>query len=270
MVDLATGNGAILELAIKYQQERQMPLALHGVDYAQLSPPKSLQSPEVTFHSETSISSMPFDNNTIDLCTSQFGLEYDNLETSIREISRVLKPAGHLFAIMHSQKSTVVTHCAQIADLLTQALYQQKVFEQAREILQLNRPGVKTSRKQQTRIHRLQTRLQQSMQHLVQQTQAAHLQAAFQSLSNALARPFQQMANASTTEKLDWLKQQSDLQLHYLQRMRAIANAALSPERIQTLHDQLHKCALKESFFEDITNAHGENLGVRLIAQKTP
>lgn len=112
VVDLATGNGALIDLAVNIGNFREPEYI--GVDYATLKIGDSLKHPNITFLQEQNIESLPFSDNEVTAVVSQFGIEYSNLDLTLNEVSRVLRPGGKLRVVVHRKESAIVAPNFQI------------------------------------------------------------------------------------------------------------------------------------------------------------
>ena len=104
ILDLATGNGAVLELAQASLAETQLPVDLYGVDSARIQPrigDEPRPGLRCHWYPEVAIEALPFDADTFDGVTSQYGVEYGDLEAVAAETARVLRPGGWLHWICH-------------------------------------------------------------------------------------------------------------------------------------------------------------------------
>lgn len=106
IVDVGTGNGALIELAIDSGNHKH--LQFIGVDYAALNIPVSLNVDRVQFLQNTSVEAMPLNDNSVDVVISQFGIEYSHIDKALLEVARILKPGGHVHFIVHDAKSIIV------------------------------------------------------------------------------------------------------------------------------------------------------------------
>ena len=116
VLDLATGSGAVLQLALKHC--RSQTVRLEGIDVGQVAPLWSLslapeQAARVHIQAGIGAERLPFDDQSFDLVTSQFGIEYTDLERSTAELRRVLRSGGSLRCILHHANSRSV-HLARI------------------------------------------------------------------------------------------------------------------------------------------------------------
>ena len=64
---------------------------------------------EVTLHSETPAENVPEPDGSIGLVTSVFGIEYSDLDQSLAEVLRLLKPGGQFCALLHHTDSVVTS-----------------------------------------------------------------------------------------------------------------------------------------------------------------
>lgn len=111
-VDIGTGNGALLLLARDRARQRGITLELHGIDIADIDPPKNVPDGAqrfegIAFHPRTSASDLPFEDGTIDLTCSQFGFEYAPRGPAIREMMRVAQTRNRIALVLHSDDSIV-------------------------------------------------------------------------------------------------------------------------------------------------------------------
>ncbi|MGB5323901.1 MAG: class I SAM-dependent methyltransferase [Pseudomonadales bacterium] len=112
VLDLACGNGALAWLANEYLNTEAQNCSVLGVDAASINPFEVLgrdpaQYPGVSFFGDTPIESLPFDSASIDVAMSQYGLEYSDMDRSVPEIARVLKPGGVMAFIVHGEESSI-------------------------------------------------------------------------------------------------------------------------------------------------------------------
>src|SRR3546814_5526707 len=97
MLDIATGNGPIPQLACTHCAAG-MP-RIDAIDLAQVAPAWVSSQPApcrqaLHFHSGVSAEALPFDDNSFDLVTSQYGIEYCDDVRTAPEVARVLAPDG--------------------------------------------------------------------------------------------------------------------------------------------------------------------------------
>ena len=101
LLDLACGTGAVSRSLLRANRE----LSLVGVDYADL--PKG-KSKKIKLVGGTDIADMRFKDGEFDGLTSQFGIEYCDIDAAMGEIARVTKPGAPLQFIVHHAESPIV------------------------------------------------------------------------------------------------------------------------------------------------------------------
>lgn len=116
MLDICTGNGPIALLAAAWAAQRQRSVEITAVDAAAIRPEDIVRrQPEIAsllerihFLGETPVESLPFDDDSFDLITSQYGLEYCRLDEAARELARVVRPGGRLALMAHAASSDMI------------------------------------------------------------------------------------------------------------------------------------------------------------------
>jgi len=113
VLDVATGNGALLAHAAIAARQSDRNLSLTGVDLADIDPvryvsdlPDDLR--KAKFIGGVDAENLPFSDSCFDAVVSQYGLEYADLDKALCEVERVLVNGGRLIWLAHSDKSLVV------------------------------------------------------------------------------------------------------------------------------------------------------------------
>lgn len=140
VVDIGTGNGAVLLLAREVAARRSHTLQLHGVDVADIDPMRAVPDGAsrfsgVVFHPQTSATALPFGDGDVALVCSQFGVEYAPRDAAIDEILRVIGPGGRAAFILHSDDSIVADVSRQQREACVFLLEHCPVFERARALV---------------------------------------------------------------------------------------------------------------------------------------
>lgn len=108
ILDLACGNGAIPQILLASNSR----LEICAVDKASIAPQRFLSNfdklSKVKFLPETDICELPFDPESFDAVTSQFGLEYAPLTRACQSAARVLKKQGLMRLLMHHEDSEIL------------------------------------------------------------------------------------------------------------------------------------------------------------------
>lgn len=112
VLDLATGNGAVPVVLLGANPEIQV----IAVDRAEIDPTQFVSdTPElhkVEFHPNVDIQRLPFEDDTMDAITSQFGIEYAGLLDAIEAALPKLKSNGELLFVIHNTDSEILATSA--------------------------------------------------------------------------------------------------------------------------------------------------------------
>lgn len=119
ILDVATGNGALLAHAGRSARDSGNTFSLTGIDLADIRAKDLLASQQISADIKSGIdaSDLPFDDNSFDLVVSQFGLEYADFEVALKEAFRV---GRRVVLLVHALEGVVVR---QNADMVDQAHY---------------------------------------------------------------------------------------------------------------------------------------------------
>jgi ubiquinone/menaquinone biosynthesis C-methylase UbiE len=118
VLDLCTGNGAIALLAAQYSLEHKKQFNIMGVDAAQITKAsiknnhsdleKALEL--ITFKSECLVEEIKLPKNSVDLITSQYGIEYCDWQQTAEKVKSLLKPKGKLAFISHAPSTSIMAY----------------------------------------------------------------------------------------------------------------------------------------------------------------
>lgn len=117
ILDVCTGNGAVALLAARYALDHDKPdWRISAVDAAHVNPAViARQWPgqadalaRVRFFPDTPLESLDLPAASVDLVTSQYGLEYCEMGLAVPRLAAVLKPGGHLAMLAHAMSSAMV------------------------------------------------------------------------------------------------------------------------------------------------------------------
>ncbi|MGO2370743.1 MAG: class I SAM-dependent methyltransferase [Pseudoalteromonas prydzensis] len=102
VLDIGTGNGALIDLI---QQKKSF--LCTGIDQANIN---NQVSKNISGHFLSGVlaENLPFKAEEFDIVIGQFAIEYSDLDLSIKEVFRVLKPAGEFVFVCHDEKSKIV------------------------------------------------------------------------------------------------------------------------------------------------------------------
>lgn len=102
VLDLGCGAGAVAHEMLKGRRD----IHITGIDFARI--PFGL-SPQVELLSDTPMESLPFAEDSFGAVVSQFGFEYSDIPSAMRELTRVLAPGAKLSFLVHHAESDIVS-----------------------------------------------------------------------------------------------------------------------------------------------------------------
>jgi len=120
VLDLCTGNGSIALLAQTYSDSNHANFSITACDAANIKPHHvaktdtalSERLAKIQFLGNTPIAQLGLPDQSFDLITSQFGVEYTDLAETASVIYTLLKPSGIFAAVCHSSDSVIVQQMA--------------------------------------------------------------------------------------------------------------------------------------------------------------
>lgn len=121
VVDVCSGNGAIALLARDYAQRKSLELGVKAVDAASIDVSLLLQQhpkfrphiQSIEFLPDTRLEDLQAAPKSVDLVTSQYGVEYTDWKVSAKNICQMLKPGGYFSMVSHSFDSRIVREMEQ-------------------------------------------------------------------------------------------------------------------------------------------------------------
>lgn len=277
VLDLATGNGAVLHFAVNTAQAQDKHLDLYGVDLASIDPWSHLDRDKLnnltlTFLPRINIESLPFANDMFDAVVSQYGAEYADLEKMVPEAIRVLKPGGIINWICHSDDSVVYANTIREIKDARYLLEQAAVTEHLQKLIRIQTDGNEfiPNSHQAT----LQTPERQSMVQALQgcfirlresEVKSEILDVALQNLAYIY-----QHREAHTpiivSEKVDEIRDELSF---FIERLEALVSSAITDSRIQqikTIHDTKNAISFHS---QPITKPNGLIIGLHISSQKS-
>jgi|TARA_B110000971_G_C20038910_1_gene516276 ubiquinone/menaquinone biosynthesis C-methylase UbiE len=249
VVDLGTGNGAILEIGISSVGADQKQLTWIAVDYADLANSKFYRGhPEIQVHDHTSIEDTPLADESVDLAVSQFGFEYSDTEKASIELSRFLAPGARFRAAIHHADSSISLHSKsalqQIAWCQRSELTQTSV-KLLRRLSKLNKSN--RDPRSDPRAEELKSFFNQMAERLNgygdQMPDASHI-GYFLNELGSLFNP-ERAGELSLHQKIGIVEQLEIDTRGYERRMVSMLNAGLDNAGVEMICDQLSSAGLK-------------------------
>jgi ubiquinone/menaquinone biosynthesis C-methylase UbiE len=107
ILDIATGNGAVINIANELSEQHNKNFTLIAIDKAKQLHPEPTTLNQIDFIADLAIEKIAFPANYFDIVCSQFGIEYSNRKKSLAKIAPCLKAGGKLLIVAHHKNSII-------------------------------------------------------------------------------------------------------------------------------------------------------------------
>lgn len=115
IIDIASGNGAVVECAASAFGEQSMDFTCLDISASAI---RTLKQRFPAVHTIVADAlQIPLDSASYDLATSQFGIEYAGLD-AISEVARLVAPGGQLALLLHNRSGSIYRECAASLDAM--------------------------------------------------------------------------------------------------------------------------------------------------------
>jgi SAM-dependent methyltransferase len=272
VLDIATGNGAIAVLAVEAGEELQVT----GADLARVEPAAFVSRgrdklEQIRFLANTPAEDLPLDDGSFDAVTSQYGIEYSNMERSLPEAVRVLAPGGRLRFACHAAGGSVAadTKCA-IADadfLLDHVDLVGRAAAGISAILDVER-GRAIGPFAQTEAQGKYAAFREGLQAVAGRVQGAADPAMLASVHRSLTDLFQErQSHDDATLRTKLADLQTEVEAHR-ERQRALLAAAQSADQVAALAGQLERLGFDDVILSEQRDA-GDLIGHVIEARRS-
>jgi ubiquinone/menaquinone biosynthesis C-methylase UbiE len=141
ILDIGTGNGAVVLFALEAAAAGGRRFEVHGTDLALIDPVRDVPGGDrlfagVQFHPQVATEQLPFEASGCDAVSGQYSLEYTQMECALGEIHRVLKLAGRAQFIVHHAQSILVRKARQTLEQSTLILQTTGVLRKLRRFVE--------------------------------------------------------------------------------------------------------------------------------------
>lgn len=142
VVDIGTGNGAIALIAKETAQALGREFEIHGVDLAEIDPPRYVPNGQtllegIRFHSRVPAESLPLNATSVDAVCGQYALEFTDIPRMLAEAFRVLRPRACCQFVLHHRDSIFVHNAQESLEHATYVLDDSKVLRKLRRFCEL-------------------------------------------------------------------------------------------------------------------------------------
>lgn len=164
ILDIATGNGAVVLIACETAERLGRRWAIHGADLARIDPPRHVNDGArrfagCTFHPGMATEALTFEDASFNAVTGHYALEYADIPAAMAQIYRVLKPGGRARFIIHHDQSVLVANARRSLAESEFVLSETRVYRYLRRLVTMDNAAPSVQGRETTnlrkRIHAL-------------------------------------------------------------------------------------------------------------------
>lgn len=270
VLDIGTGNGAIALIARDTAASAQLTWEIHGTDLAMIDPWRDVPNARerlagIHFHPGVPSEQLPFPDNHFAAVCGHYALEYCDVARALREVSRVLKPAGQAQFVLHHADSLLV-RAARLslgeADLILRGA---KIYRRLERLVTLDNPTKKTLERAAVELQAGIRQLKQALPHAQRAGGGRLLLVTLDSVKKLLeART--RMRPAAMIKELE--RAETEIR-SAARRLNDLVAHACDAERLQELNRSATSVHLKELCCEPLHHNDTNLVGWRVHFEKT-
>lgn len=271
IVDIACGNGALTWIADELLNRPTGRVRITGIDFAAIDPFAALHRtredyPCVSFIGETAAESLPFADASIDFVISQYGIEYTDIDRSIPEVLRVLRPSGRMAFIMHDAASSVVRDATMHLDAF-EAVEGLRIHEFALELVELRaRLTTPAQRRASSEFGALVAKINSLTQQVRDIVRAHQERSAIHSYMDGLMQALAGPQAGSGSAGAAGIEAARDAFLAHVRKMAHMRSGALSEAGRRHLVELIESSGYTVTEMAPMAYRHESNIGTRLVA----
>ncbi len=235
-LDIASGTGSVLQCAEEHLSNETTLLC--GLD----SSAQAIQQLKHRLPNVAGIvanaSSIPIESQSVDLVTSQFGVEYAGFE-GILEAARVVREGGALVFLLHCRPGAIYSECSSSVEVIDR-LQQARFFPLARAMFKAGfaffQGGERYPYERAAHKFRSSFRL---LDRLLSKYGQGVASGFVLRLRDDVARISQRLQHHDRKEVFEWIERLNDEMLSYRLRMKSMAGAAVDRKTLERIQREL-------------------------------
>lgn len=265
IVDLATGNGAMIETMIRHD------ISTEAVTCVDLSP-AAIESVEKRFPGVKGVvadtSSLSLPDEQFQLVTSQFGIEYGG-ESALTAAPGLVAPSGVLATLLHAKDSLISRESAANLEAI-EALRATEFIVHASRLFETGFAAVRgADRAPYDAAGAALSPAARAVEAIVEQFGPGVAAGTVIRLYEDVARIHHRLPHYDPGEVMSWISAMKEEVDEYADRMRSMLNAAIDEARFRRYCDQLIDQGFDLSRADALTAEGGDRLAWALVARKT-
>jgi len=261
IVDLGAGNGAITSLAVDINEDSGKNLNIVAVDYAEIesySPIFEKKIETLTVKGRTKIEATGLPDDSVDLCVSQFGYEYADIDLAAQEVWRILKPGGSLNAVVHHRRSEVSQSCASahmqigLCNRSKLTTICSKLIKRLRKLDKSKRDPSQDETAENLR-NELNKRTARVIEHATRLPDQSHVNYFITELTGLFSSQAEKLSFMQKLAIIDKVEKDSE---SFRLRMEAMLNASLDEQKVEALENALVKSGFESDGVKLLEHEH--------------
>lgn len=267
LLDLATGGGHVVRIALATAAERNRGYEIHGVDLANIAPLRHALGPTrlstLRLHGHVDLKALPFADADFDGVTSQFGIEYADRERAAQEAVRVLKPGGRGLFLLHHAGGAIAKNASARLEAHKRIVLDDAAFRHGEKLFALYAGGA-------PRVMAMgeAARFRDSVQAMINRMSSDPLLSNTAELVSFLADTARTPERYDPRDALRRLKFAEEDVAAWVMRQEALVASALDREGVKTLAHTLETSGAEVRAPEPFKTAAGILLAWRLAFRK--
>lgn len=269
LVDIATGNGAVPLLARDIAAENDWRWRIVGVDNASIDPPTFLKdagidTSGIEFLGNTRAEDLPIADDSVDIVTSQYGLEYTDMSLVVREIARVQKPGSVFQFVMHATESGIVRSAGAEINNCDFLLNEAKLFAAADEFFravgEVERGGKSPTQSQHERCMKAKAEFEKGLRQAGDWAANIRKPEVFHYVINTIMDMHKHRANYDLDSMLGKIGAVRDAVQAHRERLRANVDSALSEGQLEALSERLQSADMTVDHSKPLMDETNESM----------
>jgi SAM-dependent methyltransferase len=263
ILDLCTGNGAVLDVARECAREAGKILELCGVDSAAIVPVsgESADTKATPLFIRASVTALPFVDASFNAVTSQFGIEYAPLETAVAEAMRVLREGGRARFVAHAKDGTTALNAVAELDDIAELEDDIGIFPATTEALTLvcdvERASSPVSPAEIQKARQAHDNFHQRLARMAEDISRRAARAVYRDTGSILQHTFRNRQAFPLGTLLDKVREtELSVQLHR-DRLRALVGAAFDEDACRHLVAACKRHGAKKQTLDSIRSSDG-------------
>ncbi len=261
LLDLCSGAAGVPKLLISSLTSKNHQLICTSTDYTNIKRENFHRfNSSISYLGNCNCEALLFEDNSFDCVTSSFGIEYSNLDKTLEQIQRVLKPSGLFAAVLHTENSVIVCNSQQQIKQADYILKEINYFELFRHSFLNKRLSKAFQRKAEMRF-------KQALEKVKLQIILTHNSHVYKKLLQASEIIFHYSRNHSISAVIELINTQEQALIHNQNRMNNLTTIVNDNNTLKKIEHYFMQKGYQIVFNSELIN-NKHSVGYGLIVNK--